>query len=111
MLHTSFLQLLTTLTCFCCFLDSCKNAFAPDESGCEFDYVVNCAGETKPGQTDPVYKEGILKLSSLCANAAAQHQIKHYVELSAGTVASSDKVQNKFLYLIACLKFQIMQQV
>ncbi|KAK6617539.1 hypothetical protein RUM44_005127 [Polyplax serrata] len=75
--------------------DSCKNAFAPDESGCEFDYVVNCAGETKPGQTDPVYKEGILKLSSLCANAAAQHQIKHYVELSAGTVASSDKIALK----------------
>lgn len=73
-------------------LDSCKTAFEPDESGCSFDYVVNCAGETKSGQTDPVYKEGILKLTTLCATEACKHKIKHYVELSSGNIASSDKV-------------------
>jgi len=36
-----------------------------------WDLVVNCAGETKAGQTDPVYKEGILKLSLNCAKQAA----------------------------------------
>lgn len=53
---------------------------------------MNCAGETKPGQTDPVYKEGIFKLSSTCAMEAANQKIKHYVEISSGNIASSDKV-------------------
>ncbi|EEB11293.1 NAD dependent epimerase/dehydratase, putative [Pediculus humanus corporis] len=76
-------------------LDSCKAAFAPDESNYSFDYVVNCAGETKPGQTDPVYKEGIFKLSSTCAMEAANQKIKHYVEISSGNIASSDKIPLK----------------
>lgn len=54
--------------------------------------VVNCAGETKPGQTDPVYKEGILKLSLNCARQAALLKVKRYVELSSGNMYSSEKV-------------------
>lgn len=50
--------------------ESCKNAFSlPD--GSTWDLVVNCAGETKSNQTDPVYKEGILNLSLNCAKQAA----------------------------------------
>lgn len=82
------------------FTESCKAAFEPDNSGYKFDYVVNCAGETKPKQTDPVYKEGILKLSNLCATEAAKHSVNHYVELSSGCMASSDKVYVHYILLI-----------
>lgn len=57
-----------------------------------WDYVINCAGETKLGQTDPVYKEGILKLSLNCAKQAALLKVRHYVELSSGNMFSSEKV-------------------
>lgn len=68
---------------------SCQNAFASDES---IDYVINCAGETKSGQTDPVYKEGIYKLSMNCAQQAAKLQVKRYVEISSGNFNATDKV-------------------
>lgn len=80
--------------------DSCKAAFAPDESGNNFDYVVNCAGETKSGQSDLVYKEGILKLSVLCATEAVQNKVRHYVELSSGNMASSDKVKSNIFFCV-----------
>ncbi|KAG5899434.1 hypothetical protein JTB14_033625 [Gonioctena quinquepunctata] len=72
----------------------CKNAFQ-SSSGTPWDIVVNCAGETKSGQTDPVYNEGILKLSMNCANEASLQQVKHYVELSSGNMHSSEKVRHK----------------
>lgn len=68
---------------------SCDNAFACDE---KIDYVFNCAGETKSGQTDPVYKEGIYKLSLNCAQSSAKIGVKHYVEISAGNMSTSDKI-------------------
>ncbi|KAI4459873.1 bifunctional polymyxin resistance protein arna [Holotrichia oblita] len=73
--------------------DSCKNAFATE--GASWDFVINCAAETKMGQTDPVYKEGIYKLSLNCAKEAATLRVKHYVELSSGQVASSEKTPHK----------------
>lgn len=60
-----------------------------------WDYVINCAGETKPGQTDPVYKEGILKLSVNCAKQAALMKVKHYIELSSGNMFSAEKTPHK----------------
>lgn len=60
-----------------------------------WDFVVNCAGETKFGQTDPVYKEGVLKLSVNCAASAAKHKVRHYVEISSGQILSSEKVPIK----------------
>lgn len=75
-------------------LESCKNAFVPP-SDISWDYVINCAGETKQSQVDPVYKEGILKLSINCAKEAAQYQVKRYVELSAGQLFSSSKTPHK----------------
>ncbi|KAL0104797.1 hypothetical protein PUN28_016440 [Cardiocondyla obscurior] len=62
---------------------SCQNAFLSDEP---IDYVFNCAGETKSGLTDPVYKEGIYKLSINCAQQAAKIGALRYVEISAGNV-------------------------
>lgn len=75
-------------------LDSCKNAFQTSDD-IPWDVVVNCAGETKLGQTDPVYNEGILKLSLNCAKEAALQNVKRFVELSSGNMYSSDKVPHK----------------
>lgn len=70
---------------------SCENAFADGN----FNYAVNCACETKPGQTDPVYKEGVYKVSINCATAAAKHGIKRFVEVSSGKMASNEKTPHK----------------
>uniref|UniRef100_A0A182VY51 NAD-dependent epimerase/dehydratase domain-containing protein n=1 Tax=Anopheles minimus TaxID=112268 RepID=A0A182VY51_9DIPT len=74
---------------------SCQNAFRMEgeqvDDGC-WDYVINCAAETKPGQTDPVYQEGILKLSLNCATEAVKQKAKRYVELSTGSMCSDEKV-------------------
>uniref|UniRef100_A0A1Q3F9G2 Putative c-3 sterol dehydrogenase/3-beta-hydroxysteroid dehydrogenase n=1 Tax=Culex tarsalis TaxID=7177 RepID=A0A1Q3F9G2_CULTA len=75
---------------------SCQNAFKIDsEDGSSWDFVINCAAETKPGQTDPVYQEGILKLAMNCANEAAKCRCKRFVELSTGSMCSSEKVPQK----------------
>ncbi|KAF3428246.1 hypothetical protein E2986_07938 [Frieseomelitta varia] len=67
---------------------SCQNAFLSDNP---INFVINCAGETKSGQTDPVYKEGIYKLSMNCAQQAAKLQVDHYVEISSGNFSTSEK--------------------
>ncbi|XP_020293084.1 uncharacterized protein LOC109859338 [Pseudomyrmex gracilis] len=67
---------------------SCQNAFASDEP---IDYVFNCAGETKSSLTDPVYKEGIYKLSMNCAEQAAKIKVSRYVEISSGNLTTSEK--------------------
>ena len=71
---------------------SCQNAFDGDTV---IDYVFNCSGETKSGQTDPVYKEGIYKLSMNCAQHAAKMGVERFVEISSGHLSSSEKAQHK----------------
>ncbi|KAH1006004.1 hypothetical protein HUJ04_006890 [Dendroctonus ponderosae] len=74
--------------------ESCKNAFSlPD--GSTWDLVVNCAGETKSNQTDPVYKEGILNLSLNCAKQAALQNVGKYIELSSGNMNSFETMPHK----------------
>ncbi|CAG2202379.1 unnamed protein product [Mytilus edulis] len=68
---------------------SVENAFA-DPDG-EYDYVINLAAETKYGQTEPVYQEGVVSLSDNCAQEAARRNIKRYIEFSAGQMNSSEK--------------------
>ncbi|XP_013771849.1 uncharacterized protein LOC106457008 isoform X1 [Limulus polyphemus] len=68
---------------------SCQSAFTDPEG--EYDFVVNLAAETKSGQSDPVYKEGIVKLSIHCAKEAAKRKVKKYVELSSGYMHSNEK--------------------
>jgi nucleoside-diphosphate-sugar epimerase len=61
------------------------------DSEVKFDFVINCAAETKLGQSTEVYKDGIYKLSCNCAHEAAKHNIQRYVELSTALMQSSDK--------------------
>ncbi|XP_066594616.1 uncharacterized protein [Prorops nasuta] len=70
--------------------EHCKKAF---ETDVPFDYVINCAGQTTTGQTDPIYKEGIYKLSINCAKEAAKLNLR-YVEISTGNL-NSDKIPHK----------------
>ena len=57
-----------------------------------WDFVFNCAGETRAGQSEAIYEEGIFKQSLNCANAAASLGIKRYVELSTGSLCSHEKI-------------------
>lgn len=65
---------------------SCENAF--DGS---FDYVINCAGETRVNLPDAVYDEGVFKLSVNCARTAAKSGAKRYVEVSSGEMTNASK--------------------
>ncbi|MCL4117070.1 UNVERIFIED_CONTAM: hypothetical protein GTU68_066298 [Idotea baltica] len=66
---------------------ACDAAF----QGEDFDWVINAAGETKTGQEKPVYKEGILKVSSNAIKSASEKGVKVYLEVSSGQMNSSDK--------------------
>ncbi|XP_050538018.1 uncharacterized protein LOC126903688 [Daktulosphaira vitifoliae] len=65
---------------------SCENALNGS-----FDYVINCAGETRVDLPDAIYEESILKLSMNCANAAAKFGIKRYIEISSGQFTTNHK--------------------
>ncbi|XP_066945840.1 uncharacterized protein [Macrobrachium rosenbergii] len=70
---------------------SCKTAFGEET----WDWVINAAGETKTGQVEAVYQEGIVRLSTNCAAEAADRKIKIYVEISAGNMGSDEKTAHK----------------
>lgn len=53
--------------------------------------MFNCAAETRPGQTDAVYTDGILKLSTNCINESISHGARRYIEFSSGNVLSTDQ--------------------
>lgn len=74
-------------------LASCKNAFASssNDSLSKWDFVFNCAAETRLGQSDAVYTDGIHKLSVNCMNEAAGHRVRRYIEFSSGNMLSSDQ--------------------
>lgn len=73
------------------FADSSEKVFTPETS---FDYVINCAGETRCGLTDAIYYEGIVNLTAMYAKLAAKHNVKRYIEISSGCVASNSKVKS-----------------
>ncbi|XP_059140667.1 uncharacterized protein LOC131928611 [Physella acuta] len=68
---------------------SAEKVFCCDDG--EFDFVINFAAETKHGQSEPVYKEGIYRLSLNCAELAAQHKVKRYIEVSTAQIYTHDK--------------------
>ncbi|RUS73109.1 hypothetical protein EGW08_019131, partial [Elysia chlorotica] len=70
-------------------ISSVEKAFC-DEDG-QFDFVINFAAETKYGQTEPVYKEGIERLSLNCAEVASRHRLKKFVEISTAQLYAGDK--------------------
>ena len=53
---------------------------------------MNCAAETKYGQTEEVYKEKVLDLSVKVATKAAELGIPKFIELSTAQVYSHGKV-------------------
>ncbi|XP_026759743.2 uncharacterized protein LOC113518914 [Galleria mellonella] len=53
--------------------------------------VVNCAGETRVGQSEAVYSEGIYTLSCNVARECAKQKIARLVEISSGYMSSKDK--------------------
>ncbi|CAG9787453.1 unnamed protein product [Diatraea saccharalis] len=69
---------------------SCASALDPGE-GEPWSLVVNCAGETRVGQTEAVYAEGIVTLSTNVAKRCAAIKVPHLVEISSGHMYSSDK--------------------
>jgi hypothetical protein len=76
------------------FLGSCEKAF--DSLDEDIDYVINLASETRKGQSEPVYKEGILKLSNNVMQNVQRRfgdRLKTYVEFSTGALYSSDRVK------------------
>jgi len=62
-----------------------------DTADGKWDFVFNCAGETKYSQTDEVYKENIIDLSTTCGNAAAKAGVSRFVELSTSQIYDADK--------------------
>ena len=54
--------------------------------------VINCAGITKNGQDDDVYRDNILQISVLAAKEAACRKVKKFIELSTAHVYAADKV-------------------
>lgn len=51
-------------------------------------------------QVDAVYHEGIVRLSTNCANEAAKRKVKVYLEISDGRMASDEKVKLNYALLM-----------
>lgn len=87
-----FFLVSSILKCYS-LIASCKNAFkSPNE--CDYpywDYVFNCAAETRLGKSDVIYQEGIYKLSVNCINEAIEQNVHRYIEFSSGNMLSSEK--------------------
>ncbi|KAI8846733.1 hypothetical protein BC829DRAFT_445043 [Chytridium lagenaria] len=62
-----------------------------NDDGSQYDYVFNCAAETKYGQSEEVYDEKVFNLSVAVAKEAAKRGIKVFVEMSTAQVYESDK--------------------
>ncbi|XP_049870551.1 uncharacterized protein LOC126369981 [Pectinophora gossypiella] len=67
---------------------SCAAALDPGDA--PWGLVVNCAGETRGGQTEAVYAEGIVTLSANVARQCAKMTAR-LVEISSGHMYSTDK--------------------
>jgi len=68
---------------------SVKKVF--DDGDYKWDLVFNCAGETKYSQTEEVYKENIIDVSTTTAKAAAQRGVGRFIEVSTGQVYDAGK--------------------
>jgi nucleoside-diphosphate-sugar epimerase len=61
------------------------------DQGGPWDFVINLAGETKFSQTDEVYKENIIDVSTQCATQAAKRGVKKFIEVSTAQVYEEGK--------------------
>jgi len=64
--------------------DSVARAFKDPEG--DYNIVINLAGETKLSQSEEVYSQGIVKLSSNCIREAAKHKTEKFIEVSTAEV-------------------------
>jgi len=64
--------------------DGAAKAFTDAEG--DYTIVFNLAGETKLGQEDKVYEDGITKLSTVVAKEAMKHKIEKFIEVSTAEV-------------------------
>eukprot|EP01114_Cavostelium_apophysatum_P008476 TRINITY_DN209_c0_g1_i1.p1 TRINITY_DN209_c0_g1~~TRINITY_DN209_c0_g1_i1.p1 ORF type:complete len:367 (-),score=128.85 TRINITY_DN209_c0_g1_i1:122-1222(-) len=66
-------------------------AKAFEDGGITWDVVINLAGETKYSQTEEVYKENIIDVSTTCAKQAASRKVGRYIEVSTAQVYDAGK--------------------
>ncbi|KAJ9301827.1 hypothetical protein DTO271G3_693 [Paecilomyces variotii] len=64
-------------------------------NGEEFDYIINCAGETKHGQPDDVYQLRSYTLSLTLGREAAKRGLRAFVECSTAQVYKSGSAPRK----------------
>jgi len=55
----------------------------------QFDYVFNCAAETKASQSAEDYEQRVFELSKKSAEAAAKNKVKRFIEVSDAAVYKS----------------------
>lgn len=65
-------------------------------SAVPFDFVINCAGETRYGLSDAVYNDGIYNLTVSCAQLAAKHDVRRFVEISTGYSTPNSEVNSNY---------------
>lgn len=74
----------------------CEKAFEHVDP--DIDYVFNLASETRKGQSEGVYREGIYKLTLNVVQQVAskfRHSLKLFIEFSTGTLYANDKTPHK----------------
>ncbi|CAH1974618.1 unnamed protein product [Acanthoscelides obtectus] len=76
------------------FPEECTEVFERLGDAPKFDVVVNCAGVTKPGQAESVYKKNIFRVSLNCAREAAMRKIR-FIELSSGNMNSLGRMHRE----------------
>ncbi|KAJ5654653.1 hypothetical protein N7490_001656 [Penicillium lividum] len=64
-------------------------------NGEQFDYVINCGGETRHAQPDDMYEARSCNLSILLANECARRNIRAFVETSTAHVYKSGSSPRK----------------
>jgi len=62
-----------------------------DDGGLKWDVVINLAGETKYSQTDEVYKENIIDVSTQCGKGAAKRGVARFIEVSTAQIYDAGK--------------------
>jgi len=66
-----------------------------DECG-EYNIVFNVAAETRLSLQLEAYREGVVVLSTLCANEAVRHNVERFIQVSTATVyESTNKPKNE----------------
>lgn len=89
------------------FIAGLEKAFSKEGS---FNYVVNCAGETRHGMGESIYYEGIVTLSSSCARTAAVCDVERFIEISSGCLASDAEVTSLIFIFLNFIPNQMVRK-